>query len=101
MLILERSSARPGEETRLVLVTNRMDLDAQMIALADRYRWQIVLFSRWLKCLLGCQHLLSTSQNGAALQVYAALIASLLITLWNGRKPTKWNYETPCFNFQG
>lgn len=101
VVILERSSARPGEDTRLVLVTNRMDLDADMIALAYRYRWQIELFFRWLKCILGCKHLLSTSQNGVALQVYTALIASLLITLWTGRKPTKRTYEMLCLHFQG
>lgn len=101
VVILERSSSRPGEDTRLVLVTNRLDLDAEMIALADRYRWQIELFFRWLKCILGCKHLLSTSQNGVALQVYTALIASLLITLWTGRKPTKRTYEMLCLHFQG
>ena len=101
VVILERSTSRPGEDTRLVLVTNRMDLDAEMIALAYRYRWQIELFFRWLKCILGCKHLLSTSQNGVALQVYTALIASLLITLWTGRKPTKRTYEMLCLYFQG
>lgn len=101
VVIVERSSARPGEDTRLILVTNRRDLDAETIALAYRYRWQIELFFRWLKCILGCKHLLSTSQNGVALQVYAALIASLLITLWTGRKPTKRTYEMLCFYFQG
>ena len=101
VVILERSSARPGEDTRLVLVTNRIDLDAQMIALAYRYRWQIELFFRWLKCILGCKHLLSNSQNGVTLQVYTALIASLLITLWTGRKPTKRTYEMLCLHFQG
>jgi hypothetical protein len=101
VVILERASARPGEDTRLILITNRLDLDAELIALAYRYRWQIELFFRWLKCILGCKHLLSTSPNGVALQVYAALIASLLITLWTGRKPTKRTYEMLCFYFQG
>lgn len=101
VVILQRSPSRPGEDTRLVLVTNRRDLDAEMIALAYRYRWQIELFFRWLKCILGCKHLLSTSQNGVALQVYTALIASLLITLWTGRKPTKRTYEMLCLYFQG
>ena len=101
VVIVERPSSRPGEEKRLVLVTNRMDLDAELIALAYRYRWQIELFFRWLKCILGCKHLLSTSQNGVAIQVYTALIASLLITLWTGRKPTKRTYEMLCLYFQG
>ena len=101
VVILERASARPGEEKRLVLVTNRLDLDAEMIAQAYRYRWQIELFFRWLKCVLGCKHLLANNQNGVELQVYTALIASLLITLWVGRKPTKRTYEMLCFYFQG
>lgn len=101
VVIIERSSTRPGEEKRLVLVTNRMDLDADMIALAYRYRWQIELFFRWLKCILGCKHLLSTKQNGVAIQVYTALIASLLITLWTGRKPNKRTYEMLCLYYQG
>lgn len=101
VVIIERSSTRPGEDKRLVLVTNRMDLDAEMIALAYRYRWQIELFFRWLKYTVGCKHLLSTSQNGVAIQVYTALIASLLITLWVGRKPTKRTFEMLCLYFQG
>lgn len=73
----------------MLLVTDRMDLSAETIALIYRYRWQIELFFRWFKCILGCNHLLSLSENGVALQVYCALIASILITLWTGRKPTK------------
>ena len=73
----------------MLLVTDRMDISAETIALIYRYRWQIELFFRWFKCILGCNHLLSLSENGVALQVYCALIASMLITLWTGRKPTK------------
>jgi hypothetical protein len=90
-----------GYPVLLTLVTNRLDLDAELISLAYRYRWQIELFFRWLKCILGCRHLLSTSQNGVEIQVYMALIASLLISLWVGRKPTKRTYETLCFYFLG
>jgi hypothetical protein len=90
-----------GYPVLLTLVTNRLDLDAELISLGYRYRWQIELFFRWLKCILGCRHLLSTSQNGVEIQVYVALIASLLISLWVGRKPTKRTYETLCFYFLG
>ena len=90
-----------GYPVLLTLVTNRLDLDAELISLGYRYRWQIELFFRWLKCILGCRHLLSTSQNGVRIQVYVALIASLLISLWVGRKPTKRTYETLCFYFLG
>lgn len=85
----------------MLLVTDRMDLSAETIALIYRYRWQIELFFRWFKCILGCSHLLSLSENGVSIQVYCALIASMLITLWTGRKPTKRTFEMLCYHFMG
>jgi hypothetical protein len=85
----------------MLLVTDRMDLPAEIIALLYRYRWQIELFFRWFKCILGCTHLLSLSRNGVSLQVYCALIASMLITLWTGRKPTRRTFEMLCYHFMG
>jgi len=92
---------KEGTSVELVLVTNRLDLDADLIALAYRYRWTVELFFRWFKCILGCRHLLSHSENGVQLQVYMALIASLLISLWVGRAPTKRMYEMLCFYLSG
>ncbi len=71
------------------LLTNRVELTAELVALAYRYRWTVELFFRWMKCILGCRHLLSEDANGVAMQGYAALIASLLVVLWTGHKPTK------------
>lgn len=82
------------------LLTNRLDLAPELVALGYRYRWTIELFFRWLKCVLGCKQLLTTSENGVALQIYTALIASLLIVLWTGRKPTKRTWEMLQFYFQ-
>jgi len=90
-----------GTPVELVLVTNRLDLEADLIALAYRYRWTVERFFRWLKCILGCRHLLSQSENGVQLQVYMALIASLLLSLWVGRAPTKRTYELLCFYLSG
>ena len=90
-----------GQRVILTLISDKLDMDAELMALAYRFRWQIELFFRWLKCILGCRHLLSTCQNGVQMQVYLALIASLLIALWVGRKPTKRTYEMLCFYFMG
>jgi len=90
-----------GEPEILLLVTDRMDLDVELVALGYRFRWSVELFFRWLKCILGCRHLLSHSQNGVTIQVYLAIIASLLISLWTGRKPTKRTFEMLCFYFSG
>lgn len=85
----------------LLLATDRMDLPAEVIALLYQYRWQVELFFRWFKCVLGCKHLLAQSFNGLTIQVYCALIASMLITLWTGRKPTKRTFEMLAFYFMG
>ena len=76
-----------------LLFTDREDLEAELVSLIYRYRWQIELFFKWLKCVLGCRHWLAESQQGVTLQVYCALIASVLMVLWTGRKPTKRQWE--------
>ena len=63
--------------------------------------WQSELFFRWVKCVLGCRHLLSQTANGVRIQIYVALIASLLISLWVGGTPTKRTYEVLCFYLSG
>lgn len=91
--------AKPGQVW--VLATNALDLPAELIAIAYHYRWQIELFFRWLKCVLGCKHLLSESRNGVTLQVYCGIIAALLIGLWVGVKPNKRTYEMLCLYLSG
>jgi Transposase DDE domain len=90
-----------GRPEVLLLATNCLDLDAAWIALGYKYRWTVELFFRWFKCILGCQHLLSTCRNGVAIQVYLALIASILIVLWTGHKPRKATFEMLCWYFTG
>ena len=82
-----------GQPEVLLLASNCLDLDAAWIALGYKYRWTIELFFRWFKCILGCQHLLSTCHNGVAIQVYMALIVSMVMVLWTGHKPTKATLE--------
>ena len=93
-------SERSVRET-ITIVTDRLDLPADLIALLYAARWKIEIFFRWLKCTLGCKHLVAESKNGVALQTYAALIACLLVSLWTGKKPTKRIYEAICFYLQG
>jgi hypothetical protein len=95
-----KSDAQGNPEV-LLLATDRLNLDAELVALGYRFRWHIELFFRWLKCILGCRHLLSTCLNGVQIQVYMAIIASLLVSLWTGCKPTKRTYEMICHYFSG
>jgi hypothetical protein len=80
-----------GKESSLILVTNlsEKDLSAELVAMLYRKRWQIECFFRWVKCILGCRHFLAESQRGAAIQLYLALIAGVLLQLWLGRRPNK------------
>ena len=85
----------------LRIVTNLLDVPAEIIALIYHYRWLIEIFFRYFKHLLGCRHLLSRSKNGIELQVYCAIIACMLISLWTGRKPTLRTHEMICWYFCG
>lgn len=76
-----------------LLATTRDDLPAHLIGLIYRYRWQIELFFKWFKTMLPCKHWIAESPDGVATQVYCVLIASLLLLLWTGQRPTKRQME--------
>lgn len=73
----------------LLLLTNLGpdELTAGEVALLYKGRWQIELFFRWVKSILGCRHWLAESPHGAALQLYLALIAALLLQNYAGTAP--------------
>jgi len=103
-----KSKGKPGTGSTgqncdgfLRIATNLLDVPAEIIALLYHYRWTIEIFFRFFKHLLGCRHLLSHSQNGIEVQVYCAIIACMLISLWTGRKPTLRTHEMICWYFCG
>jgi len=91
------------EGKTLILATNLAPetLSADLVGELYRKRWRIELFFRWVKCILGCGHWIAESPNGAALQIYLALIASLLLQLYTGRRPTKRMMELIRFYLMG
>ena len=91
---------RKAPETMLIC-TDRLDLPADVIALIYKCRWQIEIFFRFFKHILGCRHLLSYCDNGIELQIYAAIITCLLIALYTNRKPTLRTYEMFCWYQSG
>jgi len=91
----------PEQGELLWIATDRFDLDAETIAIIYKRRWTIEIFFRFFKHVLGCRHLLSYCENGIELQVYAAIIACMLISLWTGKKPTLRTYEMICWYFSG
>lgn len=85
----------------LRIATDLTDVPAGIVALMYHYRWTIEIFFRFFKHMLGCRHLLSRSQNGIEIQMYCAIIACMLISLWTGRKPTLRTHEMICWYFCG
>jgi IS4 transposase len=81
---------RPDQPVRLL--TNRLDLPAETIGVIYRHRWQVELFFRWLKCLANFQHFYSESPQGMTLQVYIALIGTLLIAIETGARPSSYDF---------
>jgi hypothetical protein len=102
------SSARQGRprtdqsgRDELVLATTLFDLPAEQIVALYAERWTIELFFRFLKHTLGCQKLLSTKTKGVQIQLYCAVLASLLLALACGRSITKRQYEMVCLRLTG
>jgi hypothetical protein len=91
----------PEQSETIVIATDMLDVEADVVALIFQYRWMIETFFRFYKHVLGCRHLLSYNQNGIELQTYSAIIACMLISLWTGRKPTLRTYEMLCWYFTG
>ncbi len=63
----------------LVFVTNHMSLAAATVAAVYKQRWQIELFFKALKQSLRVKTFVGTSANALKTQIWAALIAMLLI----------------------
>jgi hypothetical protein len=82
-----------SEGHTFLFFTNLPEMEAELVALIYRYRWQIELFFKWLKCVLNCRHWFAESLEGMKIQVYCALIASVLLVLWTGQRPTKRQWE--------
>jgi hypothetical protein len=85
---------------QLLLATD-LEIEAELIALIYRYRWQIELFFKWLKSILGCRHLMAESPEGVAIQIYSALIAALMLQALTGKRPGKRAMELIQIHLMG
>ena len=68
-------------KTPLTLITNDHDRPASEIAALYKERWQIELLFKWIKQNLKIKSFLGRSENAVKAQIYAALIAYLLLRL--------------------
>jgi hypothetical protein len=83
-------TAGPASDGVLRIATDLLDPPAHVIAFLFQARWTIEVFIRFFKQTLGCRHLLSTREQGIEIQVYAAVIACLMLNILTGKRPGKW-----------
>jgi putative transposase len=73
---------REGKETPLVIVTNLLDIPAEIIAELYKERWRIELFFKWIKQNLRVKKFLGKSENAVKIQLAIALITYILIGIF-------------------
>ena len=81
-----------GETKTLSLLTNLLDVSADVIGQLYRYRWQVELFFRWMKSYSNFRHLISQTKDGMQLNLYVAIIGIMLMYLHTGFRPSKYMF---------
>jgi transposase len=76
-----------------VFVTNNFELEAEQIALIYKKRWQIELLFKQLKQNFPLKYFLGDNQNAIEIQIWASMLANLLITLVKSKVKRKWAFS--------
>lgn len=71
---------KEGNRT-FVFYSNNMEMPAEDIALAYKYRWKVELFFGWLKGHLHIKEFYGTSENAVKIQIYCAIIGYCLVAV--------------------
>jgi len=83
-----------NENERLFeFITNNFELTAEKIALIYKKRWQIELIFRQLKQNFPLKYFLGDNENAIEIQIWAAMLANLLITLVKSKLKRKWAFS--------
>lgn len=80
----------PVTKDHYVFLTNRVDLSAKTICNLYKSRWQVELFFKVLKGQLHVEKFVGTSVNAVLWQVWAAMIAYLLVSLIRFQHKLQW-----------
>jgi hypothetical protein len=75
------------------LLTTLMDVEAWIIGLLYRNRWQVELFFRWMKSYARFDRLISHTREGVLLDFYVAVIGVTLMYLHSGHRPSKYLFS--------
>lgn len=92
-----------GQTEELFLATSlsEAEMSAELVSHCYRQRWEVELFFRWLKHLMGTRHWLAQSRQGVSVQIYLTLIAAVLLQLFTGERPNQRALELLQFLAMG
>ena len=83
-----------NENTRLFeFITNNFILTAEKIALIYKRRWKIELLFKQLKQNFPLKYFLGDSVNAIEIQIWAVMLANLLLTLIKRKVKRKWAFS--------
>ena len=77
-------------------ITNDFQLSASEIAAIYKDRWQIELFFKKLKQNLRIKTFVGTSLNAVMVQIWTALIVTLLLTVLKRQAKYPWSFSRLC-----
>ena len=80
-VFLRRVTVKRDNGDTFDLITNDNERSAHDIAACYKARWQIELFFKWLKQNLNIGKFIATNENAIRLQILAAMIAFVLLSL--------------------
>ncbi|MCU0612529.1 MAG: IS4 family transposase [Candidatus Eisenbacteria bacterium] len=83
----------PTKEEEIVLLTNHLTFGATTIAAIYKDRWEIEVFFRTLKQNLKVKTFVGTSDNALRIQIWAALIAILLVKYLQFSARLAWSFS--------
>lgn len=83
-----------NENKRLFeFITNNFDMIAEKIAFIYKKRWQIELLFKQLKQNFPLKYFLGDNENAIEIQIWAAMLANLLITLVKSKIKRSWAFS--------
>ncbi len=74
-------------------ITNNFEFTAEKIALIHKKRWQIELLFKQLKQNFPLKYFLGDNENAIEIQIWAAMLATLLITLVKSKVKRSWAFS--------
>lgn len=74
-------------------ISNNFELSAEKIALIYKQRWKIELLFKQLKQNFPLKYFLGDNENAIEIQIWAAMLANLLITLVKSKVKRSWAFS--------